>query len=300
MKKKLAALLLALTLCASAAGCRSQQTPAETESPTTTETAGTTEATEASQSYVFPETVLVDDENCTVIITGFEEDPLWGYTMKAYLENKTDKELMFSLDNSSINGFMCDPFWAVRVTPGMKANERIHFLTSDLERNGITSPTALSFTLNIYDSNDFTAEYLVGQVFTLYPQGENAVQEYVRTPIDGEIVLFDNEYATMIVTGTEPNDLWGFGLNVYLENKTDKNLMFSTMDVSVNGFMCDPFWATEVAAGMRSNTTISWFSETLSESGIEKVETITMPITVSDAADWLAEPLVQETVTVNP
>lgn len=302
MNKRIFALVLALLMAASLVACGGTDTP-ETQVPSgselATEAPAASEATEAPRAE-FPETVLVDDENCTVKITAIEEDSIWGYTLKAYLENKTDMELTFSLDDVSVNGFMCDPFWAATVTPGMKSNEDISFMSSDFEMNGITTPTVIELTLRVHDANDYTAEDLVSQVFTLYPMGEEAVEEFVRTPVDGEIVLFDNEYAAMIVTGADPDNMWGYALNVYLENKTDKSLMFSASDVSVNGFMCDPFWAAEVAPGKRSNTAISWFTDDFEANGITEVESITLPISVSDADDWLAEDFVSETFTVNP
>ena len=301
MNQRIFTLVLALLMAVSLAACGGND-PTETQAPSgsdlSTEATAVSEATEAPRAE-FPETVLVDDETCTVKLTAIEEDSIWGYTLKAYLENKTNIELTFSLEDVSVNGFMCDPFWAASVTPGMKSNEDISFLSSDFEMNDITTPTVIEFTLRVHDANDYTADDLVKQVFTIYPLGEEAVEEFVRTPVEGEIVLFDNEYATMIVTGADPVNIWGYGLNVFLENKTEKSLMFSASDVSVNGFMCDPFWATEVAPGKRSNTTISWFSDDFEENGITEVESITLPISVSDADDWLAEDLVNESFTID-
>lgn len=61
------------------------------------------------------EWVLADDESIVVKVQGFEEDSMWGHTMKGYLENKTDKLLMYSIENCAINGVMNDPFWATEV-----------------------------------------------------------------------------------------------------------------------------------------------------------------------------------------
>lgn len=266
-------------------------------SPTTAPTAAPTEA--ASQ-ITFEETVLVDNDACTVKVTAIDADNIWGYTLKVYLENKTDLELMFSVSDTSVNGFMCDPFWAATVTPGMKANEEISFSNTDFELNGITDVTDITFTLNVYDYNDWSADHLFNEVFTLYPMGEDAVQPYVRTPQAGETVLFDDENCTMIVTGFDPDNIWGYTVNVYLENKTDQSLMFSVSDAAVNGYMCDPFWATTVAPGKHSNTSISWSADEFESNGITEVESLTLPIRVYDAEDWMAEDLVSETFTLNP
>ena len=113
--------------------------------------------------------VLVDNNDVCVKIIGTENDPIWGYTLNVYLENKTDKELMFTVDNVSINRYMCDPFWAESVAPGMKSNSSIYWFESSLEQNSITDVEEISFTLRVYDSNDFFAEDVFLETFTVTP-----------------------------------------------------------------------------------------------------------------------------------
>ncbi len=298
MNKKIISLISALLAAASLAACSSTPQPETTVPTTVPATEATTEAT--VPAILFEETVLVEDENCTFTITAIEEDSTWGYTLKAFLENKTDLELMFSLSNVSVNGFMCDPFWAKTVAPGMKANEAISFSDSDFKANGITDVTEIAFTLDIYDNNDWMADHLVSDTFTIFPLGEEAVQPYTREAVEGERVLFDDENVTMIVTGFDPDSIWGYTLNVYLENKTDKTLMFSIDGASVNGFMADPFWAKTVAPGKRSNTTISWTESEFENSGITEVESISLPVRVYDSNDWMAEDVLNDTFTVTP
>lgn len=300
MQKKLTATLAAAALMLSLSACGGSKADSVTN-PTPTQTAATQAAPETTAPAVtFQETIIVDNEDCTFLVKGIETNNLWGYTLSVQLENKTDKDLMFSLQDTSVNGFMCDPFWAATVTAGMKANEEIHFSQSDFERNGITNVTAIESTLRVYDSNDWTAEDVVNKSFFLHPLGEEAVEVYTRTPVDGEIVLFDNENSSMIVTGFDPDNTWGYTVNVYLENKTDKALMFSISDAAVNGFMCDPLWAASVAPGKRSNTTISWMASDFEDNGITEVESLTLPIRVYDENDWLSDDLVSETFTVTP
>lgn len=140
-------------------------TSSETARPAESAAIPTTAETEAP----FKEIVLVDDENCIFKITSVDDDNIWGYTLNVYLENKTDLDLMYSLDNVSVNGFMCDPFWAATVSGGRKANEEISFMESDFEKNSITDVEEITFTLNVYDSNDWSADHLVDEVFTVNP-----------------------------------------------------------------------------------------------------------------------------------
>lgn len=298
MHKRIPCLILGCGLLLSLSACTA---PVSNPNPSTLPSASQAEpSSTAATEAKFEEVVLVDNENALFKITAIEDDSIWGYTLKAHLENKTDKELMFSLNNTSVNGFMCDPLWASTVSAGMKANEEISFSDADFQRNGIETVADITFTLRIYDSSDWSADDLVKEEFTVYPLGEAAASPYTRTAHEGEIVLFEDENCAMIVTGFDPDSIWGYAVNVYLENKTDKNLMFSVSDAAVNGYMCDPFWAETVAAGKRSNTSISWLASELKSNGITEVESLTLPITVYNADDWTGDYLIDATFTLNP
>lgn len=182
--KKITSLALAALLAMSMAACGSSSAPETvpttsetteatttvitTETPTET-TEASTETTEAIEENTFEEIVLVDNEDLTFKITAVENDDLWGYTLKVFLENKTDKELMFTLDNTSINGFMCDPFWAETVAAGKKSNTTISWFESEFEANGIETVEQIDFTLRVYDNGDWMADDILNEEFTVNP-----------------------------------------------------------------------------------------------------------------------------------
>lgn len=115
------------------------------------------------------DTVLVDNEFVTAIITDYETDDIWGYCANIYLVNKTDVEVMFSIDEASVNGFMIDPFWANSVLPGKCAFSSISWNQTDLEENGITDVEELEFILRAYDNHNLLDDDIVNQVFTVTP-----------------------------------------------------------------------------------------------------------------------------------
>lgn len=117
-------------------------------------------------------------------------------------------------------------------------------------------------------------------------------------PAFQEIVLAQTNDVTVKITGVDEKGMLGYELKVYLENNTDLELMFSAENVSVNGFMVDPFWADSVDAGKKANETITFLKSDLEKNGIEKVEEITMTLRIYDNNDWLADPIYKETVTI--
>lgn len=243
------------------------------------------------------EVVIADDDNVLVKITGFGEDPIWGFEMNVYLENKSDIDLTFSLSDVSINGYMNDPFWAMEVMAGSKANTSISWM---LEEGDETTEeiTQIEFTLQALDMSDIMAGPVFEQTYTVYPSGKDNAIIPERTPADSDIVLFDTDEVTAIVTGFRDDELWGYTADVYLENKTDKGLTFSVINATVNGYMCDPFWATEVAAGKRAYSSISWMDSSFEENGITEVSEIVLDFSVMDTDSFST--ILSENVTVTP
>lgn len=294
MKKRILAVLTAaaFALCVPAAVWAEE---------TDTEETGTAAETESKESdKESEETVLVDDENCTFTITSYEPDSLWGYGLQVHLENKSDRTLMFSLNDVSVNGCMADPFWASEVAAGKKDKTEIDFYTSDLEKYGITDVTEITLTLRVYDSEDWTADDFVNETFTVYPLGEEAAIVQEREDQDTDEVLVDDENFRILVIGYDPEDLFGYSMMLYIENKTDKQIMFGIDDAAVNGYMSDPYWASEIPAGKREITDVTWYQSDLDEKEIETVEELSFTLTAHEADDYSADYLLNESVTLNP
>ncbi len=247
----------------------------------------------------FEEQTLIDNEECAVVITGIDEDNLWGYTLKVYLENKSsDVTYMFSIGDGAVNGLEDDPFFASEVAPGKKKNDEINF--SSVSKYGIEEVTDIELGFRVYDSDDWLADKVVDETFHIYPLGEENAVRYEREPQESDIVLTDTDDVKMTVTGFEEDDIWGYTLNVFLENKTEREAMFTVDDASVNGYMLDPFWSKSVPAGDCAYSSMSWSDSKLEENGISEVSEIEMTVRVYDFDDWLADDFVRETVTVNP
>ena len=172
MYKQFLTVCMVMAMAVSIAACGNKPAPTD---PTHASISASPQATETTlvptetAAPAFAEITLVDDDNCTVTIKSIDENNMFGYALNVFLENKTDKELMYTVDNVSVNGYMCDPFWAATVDAGKKANEQITFMESDFETNGIQEVTDITFTLQVYDSNDWTDDYLLEETFTINP-----------------------------------------------------------------------------------------------------------------------------------
>ena len=258
--------------------------------------------TENSGSQIdFEEVLVVDNEECTIKITGIEEEAFWGNTLKVYVENKSeDKTYMVAVQNASVNGVETDPLFSAEIAAGKKANEEMHFMDSTLEENGVGKFTDIEITFRVYDSNDWLAEEVAIETVHIYPYGEEKAETFVREEQESDIVLVDNESVKVVVVGCEKNETWGYQVEMFLVNKTDANVMFSTDEVSVNGFMVNPLFATDVSAGKCTFSNMTIFESDLEENSIKDVTDIEFMIRAYDADNWDAEDFVNQKVTLNP
>lgn len=113
--------------------------------------------------------VIIDNEQVTAIVTGFEKDDLLGYVANLYLVNKTDSSVMFTVYDVSVNEFMIDPYYADQVAPGCIAFSRMSWPESSLNENGITKVESIQLTMRAYNYEDWLSDDYAKETVTLNP-----------------------------------------------------------------------------------------------------------------------------------
>lgn len=305
--KRLIIIMLCICLCL--AGCGADPEPtqapeAPTAAPNVQEAteAPTEIATEPPADYTLSDLTVVSNESCSFTVTGMEFNDHLGLQIHALCENKSDRPLMFSWLNTSVCGYMYDPLWAEEVAAGKKVNTTIGIDTYALEQMGVESVDEITFTLYVQDSEEFMNEPVVNDQFTLYPTGKTAdtalFPEYRHK--EGETVIVENGDVTFIIESVDDELADYYTLNCYIANHTDKNLLVSWEDVSVNGFMVEPFWAVSLAAGKQAYSEIIFYRSDLEEQDIEVVQDIEFKLLVSDSDDWEADFLIDEVYKFKP
>ena len=303
--KKITSILIVVIMIFSFCACGELSTTTNPEGSTSQNNSGKetkdNETEKTVDKITFTELVAVDNSECSIKITGIEEDSISGFTLKAQLENKsTDKTYMFSVITASVNGVEFNPFFAYEVAAGKKSNEKMTFSDKKLGGNNVGDFTDIELTFSVHDSKDFTADDVAEETVHIYPYGEEKAVKFERESQSTDVIVLDNEYVTVIVTGYTNDDIWGYSANVFFVNKTDKNLKFSVAEASVNGFMADPFFATSLSAGKCSFNSITWSKTVLEENDITDVEKIEFKLRVYDSENWLGDDISNATVTLNP
>ena len=296
--------ILALCLTLMLAACGKKPEPAPTApglilSPEATETPVTL-PTEPAPSL--PAVDLIPSENCGFTVTGTELNEHLGLQIHVLCENNSNRPLMFSWGNVSVCGFMYDPLWAEEVAPGKKVNSTIGIDTYSLEKIGINNVEEISFTLTVRDSEEFMEPPVVEESYSLYPTGKNA--ESIKLPQyrhrEGETVIVDNEDLTFIIYEVDDELADYYTLHCYAANRTGKDILLHWEDVSVNGFMVNPYWSVNTASGKQAYSEIIFFRSELEKQDIEVVQDIVFRLQASDNTDWSADYLFDEVFTFKP
>lgn len=130
---------------------------------------GEENAAKFTRDAVDTDTVLADDENVTIILTGCEKDDEWeNYLAHIYLVNKTDQKLMFSVEDASINGYMADPFFAAELDAGKCEFTNLSWPYTTLQENGIEEVEEIAAHFTVHDSEEYETSYL-DEEYTLNP-----------------------------------------------------------------------------------------------------------------------------------
>ena len=82
------------------------------------------------------------------------------------------------------------------------------------------------------------------------------------------------------------DSIWGDGIKVLIENETDKDVMVGCNALIVNDYMINDLFASEVAAGKKSNETIYLSSSELKAAGIDTVGRIEIYFHVYDTDSY--------------
>ncbi|MGE4572233.1 MAG: hypothetical protein AB7E09_05750 [Candidatus Izemoplasmatales bacterium] len=276
-----------------------------TDEPTTeipTEELTTLEPTTAKNDSHIINQVIVDNDMMKITILEAYEDGIWGYTLRVYHENKSDMKLMFALDDVIVNGYVISAIWANSLPAGAKATETINLSSSDMEDSGIISVDKIDLYMRVYDYDDWMADDLINDIYTIYPTGlaEEEIIYPERPSSDHEYVLIDNEDLTFIILETYEDSIWGYTLKVYLENKTNSELMFTLDNLLVNGYVISSLWANSVHAGIKDIDEISLSSSDMEDSGLTSVDKVDLYMRVYDYNDWMDDDLINDIYTIYP
>ena len=211
--------------------------------------------------------VVVDNDVYSITVLGIDENTALGYAINVLVENKTkDKNLYISSDDSYVNGVKVGTLLSSIVEAGKSEETMIFF--DDIKKYGLTDFTDIEINVSTLDSDDVTSGYFAKDTIKIYPRGEENATKFTYDVKDTDQVLVDNESVKVVYVGSDKSN--GYAANIYVENKTTKEITLDATGVTVNGIEVEPYYIEEVAGERNAFTEMSWFDSDFQTAGIDK------------------------------
>jgi len=227
---------------------------------------------------------LIANELCSLVVTAIRPNDAEGYVLYGEAMNFRDTEIVFSLRDTVINGYMLSPDWSLSVPAWGSSEFRIVWDRGRLQECGIESVESILLTADAFEKPAWPVYPMCSQTGIIYPYGQtNLEAQRVSTP--QERVLLDDYIGCFSVLSVEDHGCWGYELTVYLENRTGEALWFSIGDTMINGVSMDSGWSQTVPAWSRAVEHIRWSAGELIGADIAGVESADFRLYVSTLTD---------------
>lgn len=280
--KKIVSLIIAVILSVSLAACGGSSKD-HSQEPSDALNSGGTQTDNKGQAAGISETVLVDEAGVKVTAKSLEYGGLFGPELKLLVENNSGKDLTFQSRNASVNGYMIETMMSIDVADGKKANDSLTFMDSDLEASGIETIADMEFSLHIFTAEDWE-DYLNTPLIQLKT---TAAASYEYTFDDSGDLLYSGDEIKIVAKGfSEDQSLFGPSIVVYIENNSGKDITVQTRNVSINGFMAEAIFSSDVLTGKRAVDAITFLSSDLEENGITGFDEVELSFHIFESAGW--------------
>ena len=114
-------------------------------------------------------------------------------------------------------------------------------------------------------------------------------------------LMYDNPNCYVAVTDVLSDDpASGVYVMLQIENRTDRDLLFSITDAAISGIVVPASWSATVAGGQTSNETIIWTGYDMDVAGIETISDIQVSFRVNEASAPDGAPLHEDRLYIAP
>lgn len=228
------------------------------------------------------ETVILDKEGIKVTAKSISYDSWSGPEIKVLVENNSSENVTIQARKFSINGIMIDPTFSAEVNAGKKANDTIAISSSELEAAQISTIKDIEFGLDVFNSDSWN-DIFKQEGIKLETNAKDYVQKYNT---DGKLVVDQNNIKIYVLKKDDKDSFWGADIYVYIENNSSQDITVQARDVSIDGFMIDPTFSSDVSAGKKAYDTITFHESDLKDNDITDIKEIELKFDVFNADSW--------------
>lgn len=262
-------------------GSNASNVSSNSESSTSTDTSKKQEDTDKLPSI--EESIIFDEEGITISAKEVVDETFFGQGIKLLIENNSSSDVIVSSDAMAINGYMVSDMIYEKISAGAKAYTTANCLNSDLENAGISQIKEADIWFNLTDPDTYKYLYKADSPAVIktsaYEDADSSLD------IDGAEVV-DQKGVRIFVKYVDENSFWGTSVLIYAENNSGRNISLTADNVSVNGFMINGYFYSDIKDGYKAFDTMTLFSSELKENGIEKIENIKMTFNAYDSDSY--------------
>ncbi len=272
------------TTAGESVGSTAESAQAPAEDSTAAETTAETAAEEtASSDTTIEEQTLFSAEGVTVIAKEYVTDTVFGDGIRLEIDNDSDKDVGVGCTTLIVNDYMISDLFAEEVAAGKKSNETLDLYSNELESAGISNVGQIEIYFHLYDPDTYETTYTADKVTIK----TNHFDDMDTSPNDDGQELYNQDGIRIVGRYVDEDDIWGTGIVLYLENKTDKNVVIQCDDMSINGYMVTPYFSSTVYAGKMAVDEITILQSDLDENGITSVDDVQLVFNISDADTYM-------------
>ena len=270
MKKNLKKVLV-LILCLCVVGCGGKKEETKKEKTTNVE-----KITKNKMGQIEPK-VIVDKKGIKITVKSLNYGEFDDVELKMLIENNSDQNIIVQHDALVINGIMIDALFSEDVVAGKKANGVLSIPLDDLKNANISKIKDIEIDLNILDKEYDTI--FTEKNIKLQTDNIDYIQNYEN---DGKLVFEQDKIKVKVLRVDTKNSVFGADVYFYIENNTEKDVIIQVDDVSVNGFMIDPIFSSDIKAGKKIYDEMTFSEDDLKENDIKNIKTIELKFNVMD------------------
>lgn len=214
------------------------------------------------------EQVIYDENDVKITVTGFDQDQ-YDVWLSVLLENNSGENIEVQTRNETVNSYMSSFIFSSEVAANKKSKDKIIIDTTYFERCGIEKVKDIEFSLLILNDNFDT----IAESEPIHIE-RHLAEPYEQEYDDSGEVLLDENNIKIVAKDLQTDDYGRLCQYLYIENNSEKSFTVQVRNVSINGFMADPFMSVDVMPGKVAIDEMSFYMTELAEYDIETVEDV--------------------------
>lgn len=147
----------------------------------------------------------------------------------------------------------------------------------------ITTIKDIEFIFHIFNSDTWDAIFDSEMISIRTSADQSYEQKYDDSGVE---VMNQGDIRIVMKRVNTSDSFWGADVYVYIENNSKENITVQARDVSINGFMIDPIFSSDVISGKKSFDTITFFESDLEKNDIKSIDDMEISFHIFESDGW--------------